>query len=218
MANSNSLSEIQRLSALSDGIFAVAMTLLAYNVHLPASSAGLQLSRELARMSGEVAGLLLSFAIAAMFWLSHLRLFQLLQKVDFGFRLVNFALLLSIVLLPISNQPVDPLRPIAGSDVRAGRESRLDLADDLIVMGLRTRERTAGIASPFNSSGTARAGSLPILDFDLCSVLARDDLETDVRTPAMELRLRFTLGRPFGQTMVWWQCGCTAKMRQCRLL
>ncbi len=102
MANSNSLSEIQRLSALSDGIFAVAMTLLAYNVHLPASSAGLQLSRELARMSGEVAGLLLSFAIAAMFWLSHLRLFQLLQNVDFGFRLVNFALLLSIVLLPIS--------------------------------------------------------------------------------------------------------------------
>ena len=135
MANSNSLSEIQRLSALSDGIFAVAMTLLAYNVHLPT---------------------LFVQSPEAMFVL--------------------------------------------------GGNTRLDLADDLIVMGLRTRERTAGIASTFNSSGTARAGSLPILDFDLCSVLARDDLETDVRTPAMELRLRFTLGRPFGQTMVWWQC------------
>lgn len=97
-----SQSDIQRLTALSDGIFAVAMTLLAFNVHLPPSSAGAQLSQELLRMSGEAAGLLLSFAIAAMFWISHLRIFQMLQRVDFGFGLLNFALLLSIVLLPIS--------------------------------------------------------------------------------------------------------------------
>jgi uncharacterized membrane protein len=102
MTDNNSQLEIQRLSALSDGIFAVAMTLLAYNVHLPASSHASRQSQELARMFGEVGSLLLSFAIAAMFWLSHLRLFQLLQRVDFGFRLVNFAFLLSIVLLPIS--------------------------------------------------------------------------------------------------------------------
>ena len=53
-------------------------------------------------MLGEVGGLILSFAIAAMFWISHLRIFQLLHRVDFGFRICNFALLLSIVLLPIS--------------------------------------------------------------------------------------------------------------------
>jgi uncharacterized membrane protein len=97
-----SQSDIQRLSALSDGIFAVAMTLLTFNVHLPPSSAGPQLSQELLRMSGEAAGLLLSFAIAAMFWISHLRIFQMLQRADFGFGLLNFVLLLSIVLLPIS--------------------------------------------------------------------------------------------------------------------
>ena len=102
MANSNSLSEIQRLSALSDGIFAVAMTLLAYNVHLPASFDDRGLPQEFGRMLGEVGGLILSFAIVAMFWISHLRIFQLLHRVDFGFRICNFALLLSIVLLPIS--------------------------------------------------------------------------------------------------------------------
>jgi uncharacterized membrane protein len=102
MFKSDSEPVIQRLSTLSDGIFAVAMTLLAYNVHLPAVSANLQMSQELRRMFGEVGGLLLSFAIAAMFWRSHLRLFQKLCQVDFGFQLANFALLFSIILLPIS--------------------------------------------------------------------------------------------------------------------
>jgi len=102
MNERNSGAEIQRLSALSDGIFSVAMTLLAFNVHLPDSSAGERLSQELARMFGEAGGLVVSFCIAAMFWMSHLRLFGFLQKVDIGFRLLNFALLLSIVVLPIS--------------------------------------------------------------------------------------------------------------------
>jgi uncharacterized membrane protein len=93
---------IDRLAALSDGIFAVAMTLLASNIHLPESSAADRLAQELTRMLGEAVGLLISFAIAAMFWMSHFRLFQLLQRTDLGFRLLNFALLLSIVMLPVS--------------------------------------------------------------------------------------------------------------------
>jgi uncharacterized membrane protein len=101
-SNSSSSLEIQRLSALSDGIFAVAMTLLAFSIHLPESSAAGRLADELNRMCHEGIGLVVSFWIAAMFWLSHLRLFQLLNRADFGFRLLNFALLLSIVVLPIS--------------------------------------------------------------------------------------------------------------------
>jgi uncharacterized membrane protein len=102
MSDSNASLDIQRLSALSDGIFAVAMTLLAFSIHLPESSAAGRLANELTRMYHEGIGLVVSFWIAAMFWLSHLRLFQLLQRADFGFRLLNFALLLSIVVLPIS--------------------------------------------------------------------------------------------------------------------
>jgi uncharacterized membrane protein len=97
-----SSSDIQRVSALSDGIFAVAMTLLAFSIHLPESSATDRLANELVRMCHEGIGLVVSFWIAAMFWMSHLRLFQLLQRADFGFRLLNFALLLSVVVLPIS--------------------------------------------------------------------------------------------------------------------
>jgi uncharacterized membrane protein len=101
MNESDSIAEIQRLCALSDGIFAVAMTLLTFNIHLPDSSAAGRLAPELFRMLGESVGLLLSFGIAAMFWMSHFRLFRFLRKADVGFMLLNFALLFSIVLLPI---------------------------------------------------------------------------------------------------------------------
>jgi uncharacterized membrane protein len=68
MNESNSSLDIQRLSALSDGIFAVAMTLLAFSIHLPESSAAGRLATELTRMYHEGIGLVVSFWIAAMFW------------------------------------------------------------------------------------------------------------------------------------------------------
>ena len=82
MSDSNASLDIQRLSALSDGIFAVAMTLLAFSIHLPESSAAGRLANELTRMHHEGIGLVVSFWIAAMFWLSHQRLFQLLQRIN----------------------------------------------------------------------------------------------------------------------------------------
>ena len=93
--------DVQRLAALSDGIFAVAMTLLAYNVHVPnAPLTGRQLGVELVRMLGEASGLLMSFAVAAMFWMAHFRLFSSIRQADFLFALINFGLLFSVVLLP----------------------------------------------------------------------------------------------------------------------
>ncbi|MBV9999879.1 MAG: DUF1211 domain-containing protein [Verrucomicrobia bacterium] len=95
--------DVQRLAALSDGIFAVAMTLLAYNVHVPnAPLNDRQLGFELVRMLNEGSGLLMSFAVAAMFWMSHFQLFRSIQQADSIFGLINFGQLFSIVLLPIS--------------------------------------------------------------------------------------------------------------------
>lgn len=96
-------SDVQRLAALSDGIFAVAMTLLAFNVHVPNPPlTDEQLGVELGRMLGEAGGLLMSFAVAVMFWVSHFRLFCMIRQADYLFTLVNFGLLFSVVLLPIS--------------------------------------------------------------------------------------------------------------------
>jgi uncharacterized membrane protein len=108
--------DVQRLAALSDGIFAVAMTLLAYNVHVPNPPLNdRQLGIELVRMLGEGSGLLMSFAVASMFWMSHFRLFSSIRQADYRFGLINFGLLFSIVLLPISTS----LRAAFGSSKAA---------------------------------------------------------------------------------------------------
>jgi uncharacterized membrane protein len=72
--------DLQRLASLSDCVFAVAMTLLAFSVRIP--DQGLdpaKLPGELTRMWNEFSGLVLSSAIAAIFWVGHFRLLRSLS-------------------------------------------------------------------------------------------------------------------------------------------
>jgi hypothetical protein len=72
--------DLQRLASLSDCVFAVAMTLLAFSVRIP--DQGLdpaKLPGELSRMWNEFSGLVLSFAIAAIFSIGHFRLLRSLS-------------------------------------------------------------------------------------------------------------------------------------------
>ncbi|GLH81909.1 DUF1211 domain-containing membrane protein [Bradyrhizobium sp. SSBR45G] len=97
------LFEMRRLESLSNTIFGVAMTLLAYDLPKP-NFAQLPGWTELAHIySGRLAGLVLSFIIAGVFWISHQRR---LARQPFGSRAVvmlNLFFLLSIVLLPVTN-------------------------------------------------------------------------------------------------------------------
>ena len=62
--------ELQRLASLSDCVFAVAMTLLAFNVRVPEQGVDkAKLPGELIRMFRESYGLVLSFAIRQCFGL-----------------------------------------------------------------------------------------------------------------------------------------------------
>ncbi|MCL8489297.1 MULTISPECIES: TMEM175 family protein [Bradyrhizobium] len=97
------LFEMRRLESLSNTIFGVAMTLLAYDLPKP-NFAQLPGWTELAHTySGRLAGLVLSFIIAGVFWISHHRR---LARQPFGSRFIvilNLFFLLSIVLLPVTN-------------------------------------------------------------------------------------------------------------------
>jgi uncharacterized membrane protein len=95
--------DLQRLASLSDCVFAVAMTLLAFTVRIP--DQGLdpaKLPGELTRMWNESFGLVLSFAIAAMFWVGHFRLLRSLSRATVGVIYLNLFQLFWIVVLPIS--------------------------------------------------------------------------------------------------------------------
>jgi hypothetical protein len=98
------LFEMRRLESLSNTIFGVAMTLLAYD--LP--KAGVFNSApdwgDLAHVyASKLVGFALSFIIAGVFWISHHRR---LARQPFGSRgvvMLNLLFLLSIVMLPVTN-------------------------------------------------------------------------------------------------------------------
>jgi uncharacterized membrane protein len=96
--------EMRKLEQLSNTIFGVAMTLLAYDLPKAAQFDHLPEWKDLYHVfGGRLAGMALSFIIAGVFWLSHQRR---LTRQPMGSRLVvmlNLLFLLSIILLPVTN-------------------------------------------------------------------------------------------------------------------
>ena len=96
--------EMRRLESLSNTIFGVAMTLLAYDLPKSGRFEHLPTWRDIYQLySGHIAGFVLSFVIAGIFWFSHQRR---LAKQPYGTRNVvflNLLFLLTIILLPVTN-------------------------------------------------------------------------------------------------------------------
>jgi uncharacterized membrane protein len=91
-----------RTMALSDGIFAIAMTLLAFQIE-PPDLHGAQvhhLGRALADLSTQYWVYVLSFAVIALYWIAHRRLFRFLTRADEVFTRANLVFLMAIAALP----------------------------------------------------------------------------------------------------------------------
>ena len=87
-----------RLLMLSDGIFAIATTLAALNVRIPAHA--VSLGDLLAASARSLVAYALSFAIAGIFWASHRNLFARLRRVDAPLTILTLAMLCLISLIP----------------------------------------------------------------------------------------------------------------------
>jgi uncharacterized membrane protein len=87
-----------RLLMLSDGIFAIATTLAALNVRIPAHAASF--GDLLMGSARSLIAYALSFAIAGIFWISHRNLFARLRRVDAPLTALTLAMLCLIALIP----------------------------------------------------------------------------------------------------------------------
>ena len=96
--------EMRRLESLSNTIFGVAMTLLAYDLPRAAQFSAAPTWGELSRLyAARLIALTLSFLIAGVFWFSHHRR---LMRQPYGSRpvvFINLFFLLSIILLPVTS-------------------------------------------------------------------------------------------------------------------
>jgi uncharacterized membrane protein len=96
--------EMRRLEMLSNTIFGVAMTLLAYDLPKASGFGSAPTWAELYHAYAQpVQALMISFVIAGLFWFSHHRRLIVAPEGSRGVVFLNLLFLLSIVLLPVTN-------------------------------------------------------------------------------------------------------------------
>src|SRR5215212_2358498 len=95
---------MRRLEALSNTIFGVAMTLLAYDLPKASKFANAPRWIDLVNAYAQpVIALTISFVVAGLFWLSHHRRLSFAPEGTRGEVFLNVIFLLSIVMLPVTN-------------------------------------------------------------------------------------------------------------------
>ena len=96
----------RRTEALSDSTFAVAMTLLIFDVRLPAAKGYSDtVAHELWFNEWfHYLGYVVSFAVVGMIWMNHHSIFRLLRRIDHTGMVLNLTLLGFVVFLPFPTQ------------------------------------------------------------------------------------------------------------------
>ncbi len=95
----------RRLEAFSDGVFAIAATLLVLDLsvdHLGSTPTNDQLWHALGAISGSLLSFVISFLLLCMLWMVHARQFEHVQRVDNTVLWLNSLRLLGVVLIPFT--------------------------------------------------------------------------------------------------------------------
>jgi uncharacterized membrane protein len=91
-----------RIESFSDGVIAVAITLLALNLPVPDPASRHSLAHNLGKHWPDFAAFAVSFLTIGIIWINHHALLRRLERVDHSVLGLNLMLLLSICLLPFS--------------------------------------------------------------------------------------------------------------------
>jgi TMEM175 potassium channel family protein len=90
-----------RVEAFSDGVFAVAATLLIFNIQIDKTAPGGLLAALLAAWP-KYAAYVASFLTIGVMWMNHHGLFERIARLDRALLFINLLLLMAIVFLPFS--------------------------------------------------------------------------------------------------------------------
>ena len=93
-------SETARVEAFSDGVYAVAITLLIFNIHVPPSDRPGHLGAALMAQWPAYVAFLMSFSFIGIMWVNHHRLFNHIRSSDNRLLFLNLLLLLGVTVVP----------------------------------------------------------------------------------------------------------------------
>jgi uncharacterized membrane protein len=108
-ANKTEEKETGRIEAFSDGVFAVAITLLVLDIKvppLPASDPHFSLTRALLQEWPAYFAFITSFLTILVMWINHHRVFSLIKRSDDVFMLLNGLLLMCVTVIPFATSLV----------------------------------------------------------------------------------------------------------------
>jgi len=97
-----------RVLALSDGVFAVVITLLVLEIHVPELTQGQSLAEALAEVRPSFNAFVVTFILTGMYWVGHRDLFALIRRTDRGLVWLNILYLLPVCLLPFGASLLGP--------------------------------------------------------------------------------------------------------------
>ena len=116
-----------RLEAFSDGVFAVAITLLALNLTV-AGPGGARLTHQLASHWPAFVAYLISFFMIGIIWVNHHALVKTVKTVDRTLLFLNLALLLFVVLIPFATATVAEYLSAPAPLTHGGQDTRVAMA------------------------------------------------------------------------------------------
>jgi uncharacterized membrane protein len=97
---------LDRLIFFSDAVFAIAITLLALDIRLPAllpTATDAQLLNQLLGLGPKYYSYVLSFLTIGLYWLGHHRMFQYISRYDPLLLVLNLLLLMGIAFIPFAS-------------------------------------------------------------------------------------------------------------------
>ena len=100
---------VNRLLALSDGVVAIAITLLVLQLTVPSPAAlthpdsASELAAQLGKGADQLVSYVISFYVIAQFWLVHHRVFRRITGQQEGLAWWNFAFLFTITIMPFTS-------------------------------------------------------------------------------------------------------------------
>jgi len=120
------VSEKNRLEAFSDGVMAIAITLLVLDLVVPTreelSLQGVTLAHALGSLWPSYAAYVVSFMIIGIIWVNHHTLFGMIARVERGLLFANLLLLMLVAVIPF------PTRLLAEYLTAGGRDSHVAAA------------------------------------------------------------------------------------------
>jgi uncharacterized membrane protein len=100
MPEADNHSHTGRIEAFSDGVFAIAITLLIIEIGVPDVHGGGDLNRKLLDLWPDYLAYILSFFTIGVYWANHHTLFRLFHATDHIFLMLNVLFLMTIAFVP----------------------------------------------------------------------------------------------------------------------